>query len=114
MIQLEQLEDMFSNIAEGAKWDMHSPMLWGYFFTDADRSKLESAATELETQGYRLVDIFVPELDDDEDEYFFLHVEREEIHSPTSLHERNGQLYAFAASRGLATYDGMDVGPIAP
>ena len=57
MIQLEQLEDMFSNIAEGAKWDMTGPMLWGYFFTDADRSKLESAASELVAQGYRFVDV---------------------------------------------------------
>ena len=34
MIALESLEEMFSNIASGAKWDMSQPMLWGYFFTD--------------------------------------------------------------------------------
>ena len=112
MIQFEQLEEMFANIEAGAKWDMSSPMLWGYFFTDPDRSKLEAAAQALELQGYRVVDIFVPELDAGEQDYFFLHVEKEEVHSPSSLHERNGQLYAFAESRNLSTYDGMDVGPI--
>jgi hypothetical protein len=112
VIQLEQLEAMFANIAAGAKWDMNRPMLWGYFFTDRSREKLQTAATALVQHGYRVVDVFVPDLDEEEDEYFFLHVEREEVHSPESLHERNMQLYEFAELHGLATYDGMDVGPI--
>ena len=112
MIQLEQLETMFADIAAGAKWDMSRPMLWGYFFTDQSRTKLEAAAGALVRQGYRFVDVFVPDLGQGEEEYFFLHVEREEVHSPESLHERNMQLYAFAELHELATYDGMDVGPI--
>lgn len=112
MIQLEQLEEMFANIAAGAKWEMNRPMLWGYFFTDASRPKLEAAKCLLELQGYRFVDIFIPELDEGQDKYFFLHVEKEEVHSAQSLHERNCQLYAFADAHNLATYDGMDVGPI--
>jgi hypothetical protein len=74
MIQLEQLEAMFANIAAGAKWDMNRPMLWGYFFTDRSREKLQTAATALVQHGYRVVDVFVPDLDEEEDEYFFLHV----------------------------------------
>jgi hypothetical protein len=112
MIQFEDLKAVFDDIAAGAKWDMSRPMLWGYFFTDHSRTKLEAAAAALVQQGYRFVDVFVPELDEGEDEYFFLHVEREEVHSPESLHERNMQLYAFAELHELATYDGMDVGPI--
>jgi hypothetical protein len=111
MIQLEQLEEMFANIAAGAKWDMSRPMLWGYFFTDRSRPKLEAAARLLEQQGYRFVNLFVPELDEGQDEYLFLHVEKEEIHNPQSLHERNGQLEAFADAHELDAYDGMDVGP---
>lgn len=112
MITLEQLEEMFSNIGAGAKWDMTRPMLWGYFFTDRSKEKLEVASHELEREGYRFVSLFVPELDEGEEEYFFLHVEKAETHSPMSLHERNTQLYKFAEARNLDTYDGMDVGPI--
>lgn len=112
MIELEKLEEMFSNIAADAKWDMNRPMLWGYFFTDSSQESLEAAARVLELQGYRFVDLFVPELDEGQDEYFFLHVEKEEAHTPQSLHERNMQLYAFAEAHNLDAYDGMDVGPI--
>ena len=112
MIELEQLEQMFENIAAGPKWDMTRAMLWGYFFTDSSREKLEAAARLLEKQGYRYVDLFIPEVDEGENLYFFLHVEKEESHSPASLHQRNLQLYAFAAAHDIDTYDGMDVGPI--
>lgn len=112
MITLEQLEEMFANISADAKWDMKRPMLWGYFFIDHSRSKLEVACSALVQQGYRFVDIFIPDLDEGEDEYFFLHVEREEVRSPQSLHDRNLQLYAFAELHKLDAYDGMDVGPI--
>ena len=112
MIELEQLEDMFASIAEGAKWDMSQPMLWGYFFTDESPEKLRSLVPGLEQQGYRFVDLFVPDLDEGEDEYWFLHVEKEEIHSPATLHARNGEFYALADEHDLLSYDGMDVGPI--
>ena len=112
MIELEELQAMFAGIAEDAKWDMSRPMLWGYFFTDRSRAKLEAAVPELEREGYRFVDLFVPKLDEGAQEYFFLHVEKEEIHSPESLHERNGRLQAFAEVHSLDSYDGMDVGPI--
>lgn len=112
MIELEQLEEMFENIAADPKWDMTRTMLWGYFFTDRSRENLEAAASVLEEQGYRFVGIFIPELEEGEDEYFFLHVEKEEVHSPVSLQDRNMQLYAFAEAHNLDAYDGMDVGPI--
>lgn len=112
MIELEALKAMFNDIAAGSKWDMSRPMLWGYFFTDASAEKLQVVAKVLEDTGYRFVSIFEPELEDGEEQYFFLHVEREEVHSPESLHERNAQLYALADRYELQSYDGMDVGPI--
>lgn len=113
MITLDSLQQMFENIRADTKWNIDGPMLWGYFFTDASVEKLRSLVPLLETQGYRFVDLFVPELDDGEDEYFFLHVEKEEAHTVESLHERNSQLYALADLHELSSYDGMDVGPIA-
>ncbi|WP_288378765.1 ribonuclease E inhibitor RraB [uncultured Massilia sp.] len=112
MISLDQLEGMFANIADGAWWDMSRPMLWGYFFTDRSSEKLASVAERLEQDGYRYVDLFVPELDEGVEPYFFLHVEKEEVHSPASLHQRNAQFYALAEQYGLDSYDGMDVGPL--
>jgi hypothetical protein len=118
VIDLETLEEMFSNIAAGPKWDMSQPMLWGYFFTDESVEKLHSAADELVRHGYRFVAVFEAEGDVDEEipqaPYYFLQVEQEEIHSPRSLHERNTQLYEFAERHSLKSYDGMDVGPIKP
>jgi hypothetical protein len=114
VIELEMLEAMFDNIAAGPKWDMKGPMLWGYFFTDASAQKLEIVAEVLLETGYRLVELFEAEVEQDDEPTFVLHVERVEIHSPQSLHERNAQLYELAERHGLRSYDGMDVGPAAP
>jgi hypothetical protein len=48
MIELSQLQDMFDSITNDAGWDMSKPMLWGYFFTDRERAKLDSALVALE------------------------------------------------------------------
>jgi Regulator of ribonuclease activity B len=112
MIEVTQLKEMFEGIKNTGKWDMNAPMLWGYFFTDPSAEKLQAAALYLEQLGYRFVEIFEPELDEGAEPYFFLHVEREEVHSVDSLDLRNHELTDFAVKQGLATYDGMDVGPI--
>jgi Regulator of ribonuclease activity B len=112
MIELVQLEEMFASIAERGQWDMSQPMLWGYFFTDESREKLESLIPDLEQQAYRCVGVLVPERDEDQEPYYFLHIEKEEVHSPASLFERNAQFYALAALHDLGSYDGMDVGPL--
>lgn len=112
MIELAQLEEMFANIANRAKWDMAQPMLWGYFFTDESKEKLESVIPALEVHGCRYVNLLAPELDEGEEPYYFLHVEKEEVHSPKSLFEKNAQFYALADLHGLGSYDGMDVGPL--
>jgi len=111
MIQLEQLEEMFENIANGPKWNMNGPMLWGYFFTDETKEKLERLSEELQLRGYQLVELFEADADEDEEPYYFLHVEKEEIHSPTSLNKRNVEFYSLADHHHLRKYDGMDVGP---
>ena len=113
MIELSQLQDMFDSITNDAGWDMSKPMLWGYFFTDRQRAKLESALVALEQQGFKYVDMFIPQLEKGEEDYFFLHVTKVDTHTPESLHEQNARLYAFAAEHQLRSYDGMDVGPVA-
>lgn len=114
MIELEQLEEMFASIAKEAKWDMSQPMLWGYFFTDRSREKLQSIIQPLEKLGCRVVDLYLPDFNEGEEPYYFLQVEKEEVHSAASLFERNAQFYALAEHHGLDSYDGMDVGPVKP
>jgi len=106
-----QLQEMFDNIAAQTDWDLSGEMLWGYFFTDSDKSALERASEKLEKQGYRVVDIFQPDDEGTPLPYFFLHVEKVEAHTVDSLYRRNTELEAFARANDLETYDGMDVGP---
>jgi hypothetical protein len=113
-IPKSKLAEMFANIREETTWNLDGDMLWGYFFIDADRSALERAATKLEAEGYRYVDLFQPEDAGKPLPYFFLHVEKIETHNVDSLYDRNSQLEAFARRNGLDTYDGMDVGPVKP
>ena len=122
MIQLEALQEMFTNMRADTEWDVDGPLLWGFFFTDRVEAKLRAVLPALEKQGYRLVEIFVSEVDvddakagakaDEKAAYFTLHVEKIETHSAASLYERNLQLHAFAELYRLNSYDGMDVGPI--
>ena len=106
-IQLSQLEAMFSDMRAKAPWNVDEPLLWGFFFFDPSAAKLREAASELQASGYKVVSISeVPGR-----RTFRLHVEKVEIHSPQTLHERNSQFYALAEKYKLASYDGMDVGP---
>lgn len=104
-ISRAQLEEMFSNMRRSTTWNVDAPLLWGYFFTDPDRAKIDEAAKTLVGQGYRLVEIHRDK------GVWWLHVERVERHTVDSLDARNAEFYAFAQREGLSTYDGMDVGP---
>jgi hypothetical protein len=107
-IEQAQLEEMFARMRTNTKWNVDGPMLWGYFFVDPSAQKLEQIARELEAIGYRVVAIG-PMI---EQRKFMLHVERVEVHTPRSLNVRNIDLYAIAEKYSVASYDGMDVGPV--
>jgi hypothetical protein len=106
-IALAQLEEMFQGMRAQSGWDTTRPLLWGYFFTDPDGSKLKPAADHLAQHGYRVVSIYPA----DDGSTTFLHVEKVEVHTPRSLHARNTELGTLAARFGIQSYDGMDVGP---
>jgi regulator of ribonuclease activity B len=110
-IEKAMLVEMFANIRSQTKWSIDGDMLWGYFFTDSDRTKLLTSADELSRRGYRVVGVHEPTPEDDDQTILWLHVERIETHSPDSLHRRNQELYQFADEMALGSYDGMDVGP---
>jgi hypothetical protein len=109
MISLEQLEEMFQSIrTKSPTWNIHGDMLWGYFFTDTDRKKLEPLKRQLVDDGYHFVGLYPT----DDHTTFFLHVEKIEHHTPQSLYERNKMFYRLAEKYGVESYDGMDVGPV--
>ena len=110
MITLQQLNEMFANMRATTNWDLDGDMRWGYFFTDPNPKKLEPVAKHLSDAGYRVVSIY----ETDDKRTHFLHVERVEHHTPTTLDARNQEFEALAARFGIATYDGMDAGPATP
>jgi hypothetical protein len=107
-IALAQLKQMFQGMRTQSGWDTACPLLWGYFFTDPDESKLQPVAEHLARQGYRVVNIYPT----DDGSTTFLHVEKVEVHTPRSLYARNAEHEALAARFGIKSYDGMDVGPV--
>ena len=100
---------MFSEMRKNSKWNVDGPLLWGYFFVDSSRARLSKLADRLQIEGYKLVELR-PAVDSTI--MHQLHVERIETHTPESLHARNTQLYSLISEFGVASYDGMDVGPI--
>ena len=113
MITHEQLVEMFDNMARETSWDLSKPLVWGYFFTHGSRPALEAVVPLLQAQGYRVIALYLEDKDNRRDpDLWWLHVEKTEVHTPDSLHERNQALYRFAEEHGLDAYDGMDVGAI--
>ncbi len=106
------MEKMFAQMAQ-ANIDTSRPLLWGYFFTNGQRPPLEMAAKDLSKLGYQVVKIYLSDKKNPTDpDKWWLHVERVEHHTVASLDARNIALEAFAKNRNLASYDGMDVGPV--
>ena len=104
-ISLKQIEDMFLQMRKESKWNIDSDMMWGYFFTCRDKSKLQTLSLKLIEEKYRLNNIHR-----DERGIYWLHVERIERHNPITLNNRNIELNKVASEYSVE-YDGMDVGP---
>lgn len=109
MIPLAALEKMFASLRRDAPWYIEgSDLLWSYFFTDPDQQRLAALAQRLALEGYRRVSISLNE----DASSSILHLQRIETHTPATLHARNQELEHLATELHIATYDGMDVGPV--
>jgi hypothetical protein len=112
MITREEMVELFADMKQNAPWDSSKPLLWGYFFADADKARLEAAGKLLKAKGYKLVGVYDSESDKgDAAPLWWLHVEKVEKHTVDTLHARNQEFYQFAAEQQIESYDGMDVGP---
>lgn len=89
--------------------ETNKPLLYGYFFFDTDKVKLERVAADLTKQNYSLV-----RLEKIDDGRFILHVEKAEVHSADSLLQREAELRSLAGRYLVAKYDGWDVGNTDP
>ncbi|MBK9529159.1 MAG: tetratricopeptide repeat protein [Acidobacteria bacterium] len=87
----------------------NKPLLYGYFFFDRDKAKLERLAANLIKQNYSLV-----RLERNDDGVCVLHVEKTEAHSVDSLLKREEEFRVLASRFMVATYDGWDVGNADP
>ncbi|WP_108868797.1 ribonuclease E inhibitor RraB [Aquimarina aquimarini] len=113
MIIRETIEDFFENVNNGDEFDTSSKLLWGFFFLDSDKKKLEKAAEKLVKEGYRYVNIFEAEKENDDDvQEYYLHIEKVEHHSVDTIDARNKELYLFVEQNNIDCYDGFDVGNI--
>lgn len=105
---MESINSIFDRMeAQGV--DIQQPLLYGYFFFDNDKAKLEQLKAELVKQGYKIVGI-----DKKENGEFMLHVEKVEIHTRQSLNEKEKTLRVLAKRYKVTSYDGFDVGNADP
>ena len=98
------IDSIFNRMEIGGV-DTKSPLLYGYFFLDKDKSHLEALKNELLKDGYKLV-----RLEATSEKNFILHVEKVEIQSRVSLLERENELDHLSQTFHVQTYDGWDVG----
>lgn len=112
--QLEGINELFNLAKTEDGWNLEENMLYSYYFVDTDVDKLEKLGEHLDKEGYDFVDIF--ELGDEETgestgEYL-LHIDKEEIHTPESLAQRNVEFQTLADEYEIETYDGWEFGEI--
>lgn len=106
--KMEETYQLFNRLeAQGV--ETGKPLLYGYFFFDKQKSRLDLLAAELAKQSYSLV-----RLEAIDDGRFVLHVEKVEVHSAETLLTRAVELRALAAKFSVETYDGWDVGNVDP
>jgi hypothetical protein len=112
--QLEGIKEIFETARTEDKWNLDEEMLYSYYFVDESADKLEKLGLHLAEQGYDFIDVF--ELGDEETEEptgeFLLHIDKNEIHTPESLAQRNVEFQNLADEHEIETYDGWEFGEV--
>ncbi len=105
---LELINSIFDRI-ELQGVDTRQNFLYGYFFFDKNKAKLEKLKNYLVSQSYKFV-----ELDKKDNGEFMLHVEKVEQHTRQSLYNREQKLRLLATKYNISSFDGFDVGNADP
>lgn len=85
---------------------------WSYYFGDTSEEKLTRLGSFLESEGYEPIGFLEADDEDDDPDTLFLRVDMEELHTVDSLDERNTYFVALVKEYEIASYEGMDVGPV--
>jgi tetratricopeptide (TPR) repeat protein len=105
---MELINSIFDKMeAQGVATNQN--LLYGYFFYDSDKSKLEQLKKDLAGEAYKFV-----ALDKKDDGTYMLHVEKTEQHTRTSLFNTEQHLELLAAKHHVSSYDGFDIGNTDP
>ncbi len=105
---LELINSIFDKVeVEGV--DTKQNLLYGYFFFDKEKSKLEKLKNDLVSQSYRFV-----EINKKDNGEFMLHVEKVEQHTRQSLYDQEQKLRLLAEKYNVSSFDGFDVGNADP
>ncbi len=112
--QLAGIEQIFAEARTEDNWNLDEEMLYSYYFVDKDVDKLDKLGNFLNEKEYDFIDIF--ELGDDDTgeptgEYL-LHIDKEEVHTPQSLAERNVEFSKLAREYEIEHYDGWEFGEV--
>ena len=105
---LEQINSIFDRI-EVQGVDTKQNLLYGYFFFDKDKSKLEKLKAGLVAQSYRFVELVKKENGE-----YMLHVEKVEKHTRQSLQKREENLRILTEKHNVSSFDGFGVGNADP
>lgn len=108
----DELEVLFARmrglkLIGDATYDIDGECRWAYFFLDKSRERLTALAYLFEEQGYEVVGLLEPALDDADQDTLYLRIDRVEQHTVDSLDLRNRQFEAFAKVAGITGYHGM-------
>ena len=95
-----------------ATYDIDADCRWSYFFKGASRDRLTALAHLFDDEGYVVVGLLEPALDDADQETLFLRVDRVETHTIESLDLRNRQFEAFAKVAEISGYHGPQAAPV--
>ena len=103
-------QGVFDAIKKDSKWNMKSPMLYGYFFISEHEAPLKALRFILRICGHRFVDIWK----DQKSEKYWLHVEKIQVQNLDSISTKDVRLKRLGEVVFLSEYDGWDVGPDLP
>ncbi|WP_281322747.1 ribonuclease E inhibitor RraB [Flavobacterium aestivum] len=113
MISQETVINFFKDLKEANDFNSNEKLLWGYFFLDSNKKKLEDFSLKLEQLGYRFKNIFEAEkINEGDKAEYYLHVEKIEHHTVDSLYALNNIFYDLVTENNIDFYDGFDVGSI--
>ncbi|HJW02455.1 MAG TPA: ribonuclease E inhibitor RraB [Azospira sp.] len=103
---IDSLRTIFDRMAKDGI-GVETPLKWGFFFVDPEKSSLLKVHAELTDHDYHIEELF-----ESDDGNWVLQVSKTEVLSIDKLHRRNIAFNALAEHCGVSLYDGWDVSSV--